>query len=73
MCRAAPAVSQQPEDCIVCFEAHRTVALLPCGHVALCARCLKKLQRQAKAAGSVLCCPLCRAEVKRHVGGLVVV
>lgn len=57
----------------MCFEARRTVALLPCGHVALCAGCFTNLKRQAKAAGSVLCCPLCRAEVKRHVGSLFVV
>jgi hypothetical protein len=72
-CRAAAAVSDQSNDCIVCFEARRSVALLPCGHVALCKRCFAHVRQQAKAAGSVPCCPLCRTEVKQHVGGLVVV
>lgn len=72
-CRAAAAVSEQSDDCIVCFEARRSVSLLPCGHVALCKKCFAHVRQQAKAAGSVPCCPLCRTEVKQHVGGLVVV
>jgi hypothetical protein len=60
-------------DCVVCLDAPRSVALLPCRHVALCDDCFAGMQRKAQLAGcGVLpCCPMCRAEVQQHVGGLI--
>jgi len=39
-------------ECCICFEAAMAVKLVPCGHVALCARCAHRLQPPK--------CPLCR-------------
>ncbi|ORC91465.1 uncharacterized protein TM35_000064700 [Trypanosoma theileri] len=38
------------ELCLVCLDAPRMYAFLPCGHVSCCAECAKPLD----------CCPLCR-------------
>lgn len=61
-------------DCVVCFDAPRSVALIPCGHVVLCGGCFANLQKQARHSkcGGLPCCPVCRTEVKKHVGGLIV-
>lgn len=61
------------QDCVVCLDAPRSVALLPCGHVVLCSSCFGQLHRQAqgKGCGGTFCCPLCRTEVQSHVGSLI--
>lgn len=42
--RNASGEGVQQQDCIVCFDAPRTMLLLPCRHVVLCAACLDKLR-----------------------------
>jgi hypothetical protein len=37
--------------CVVCFEANKEVAFVPCGHLCVCLRCGKKMDL----------CPICRA------------
>lgn len=62
-------------ECIVCQDAPRTIALKPCGHLACCTACFARLQRDASrmrgAAGGRAKCPVCRAEVKGHVAGII--
>jgi hypothetical protein len=58
-------------SCVVCEEAPRTVALLPCGHTVLCAGCLAGMLNNAEAGGTQLSCPMCRAEVMDLVRGLI--
>ena len=40
--------------CVICIDAARTHALLPCGHKCLCSECAVGQRR----------CPLCRSEVE---------
>ena len=51
--RTGPATTAVRPDCVVCLDAPRSVALLPCGHLALCGACAarKEVARQ---------CPVCR-------------
>ena len=49
--------AQAAEACCVCLGASRTVLLLPCRHLCLCAGC----------AGQVGCCPLCRGAIAARV------
>ena len=43
----------QNRKCVVCWDAPRSVALLPCGHLALCARCAERQDVRER-------CPVCR-------------
>jgi hypothetical protein len=43
----------QPADCVVCLDAPRSVALSPCGHLALCGTCAGKEEVSKQ-------CPVCR-------------
>lgn len=48
--------------CVVCFEALRTIVLVPCGHMALCKKCCEAIiVNQGKE------CPLCCQPVDYHV------
>ena len=49
-----PPTLQENEECVICFEAKRTVLLLPCKQCCLCAVCSQSATE----------CPLCRVEVK---------
>ena len=40
--------------CVICLDAHRAVAFVPCGHMCCCASC----------SGAVSECPLCRQSVR---------
>lgn len=42
-------------DCVICFDAPATYAILPCGHVVACDACI----------GNLSICPICRGERKR--------
>lgn len=50
-----PAEPGAPGECVVCMAAPKTVAVTPCGHVALCGDCADEL---SKKRGSE--CPICR-------------
>lgn len=41
-------------ECIVCFDAERTHALVPCGHLCVCKACVELILEQRGT------CPLCR-------------
>lgn len=73
LCPAGPGVAGHSE-CVVCLDARRGVALLPCGHVVLCRSCFARLHKRAQqlAGKGRLCCPVCRSEVHGHVDGLIV-
>lgn len=45
------------EVCIICLDANREVAYLPCGHFTCCIAC----------GGSMETCPVCRRDVDRTV------
>lgn len=44
------AVEEEGEPCVVCMDAEKSHAIVPCGHLALCERC----------AATVVDCPMCR-------------
>jgi len=49
--------------CVACWDNASCMALVPCGHVCLCAGCVKKLAEQ----NPQLLCPTCRVEVAQCV------
>ncbi|KAJ9471659.1 E3 ubiquitin-protein ligase SP1 [Diplonema papillatum] len=51
-------VVAEEEQCIICFEARRNIAFVPCGHWACCFACARKLRK----------CPICRKDISEHVG-----
>ena len=54
------------EECVVCFVAVRTHALLPCGHRCLCAACARDYEQggEWERVGAPPKCPMCRLPVK---------
>ncbi|UJR30815.1 hypothetical protein I4U23_018333 [Adineta vaga] len=56
-----PKLTQKPNDetilCVLCLEAERQIACLPCGHLTSCVACGHGLR----------VCPICRAPVKAFV------
>ena len=46
-----------PNECVICREQDINSLLLPCGHLAMCAECAKKVQ----------ICPMCRGEIEHVV------
>jgi hypothetical protein len=51
----------QGNECAVCYDAPRCVALLPCCHVCVCEACAERLLATAQPL-----CPMCRAPIE-HV------
>lgn len=79
-CRHNSAAEQlhQLQNCIVCLDAPRTVMLLPCKHLVLCAACSQQLQQHASrddppwvGRRSYAPCPVCRQPAKQHMGGVI--
>lgn len=54
---AADDPRDKDKDCIVCAEKQRSMALVPCGHVCLCADC----------AGPLRECPICRQAIRERI------
>jgi len=54
---AKAAVAEAGAECVVCLEAPRTTAILPCRHLCLCADCATQLCASANR------CPVCRGDV----------
>ena len=50
-----PTALHENEECIICHENKKTILLLPCKHLCLCAGCF--------ASNDMKLCPLCRKEV----------
>lgn len=48
-------------SCIVCLDSRVEAACIPCGHMAGCLACLKKIEAKSKK------CPVCRAKVDQVV------
>jgi hypothetical protein len=44
-------------ECVVCMEGEIDTKVLPCGHVAMCSACVRRLPTPKR-------CPLCRADVR---------
>jgi len=45
---------QTEEECVVCLDAKREIALVPCGHRCICSVCAEKIDKL---------CPLCKTAV----------
>jgi hypothetical protein len=43
--------------CVVCLEAEKSVALLPCRHLCMCAACTRSIMASSKQ------CPVCRTGI----------
>jgi hypothetical protein len=56
---AASAPVAEADLCVVCMDARKCVALVPCGHVCLCAGCAASF-----APGAA--CPMCRCAVRER-------
>lgn len=52
---------RQNDLCIVCFDSQVEAACIPCGHMAGCMACFKKIEAKSKK------CPVCRAKVDQVV------
>ena len=48
--------------CVVCLDRTRSHALVPCGHVCVCARCCEDLV--ADLDETRRCCPMCRTTIE---------
>lgn len=57
--------SQNPDDCIVCFNNNADTVLLPCKHMVLCGGCCDKMNFKEKSYLMLnkVHCPVCRAVV----------
>jgi hypothetical protein len=57
---AAPAPHPDSEEtmCVVCFDAPKDHAIVPCGHMCVCARCAEQLTKTRTPM-----CPVCRGPI----------
>ena len=53
--------SEDDKQCVVCCEAERSHALIPCGHLSLCEACSGMLLLGTREP----LCPLCRTPCKQ--------
>ena len=54
----------QGHTCSVCLQFEADRATIPCGHVALCTHCVRRLEAQAAPFG-LFRCPICREFVQK--------
>jgi hypothetical protein len=54
--------ADEEEACVVCLDAPRHVALIPCGHVVLCLACSRSVLASATKE-----CPMCRVGIEEAV------
>ena len=61
-----PAAVADDDACVICLEAQRTHALLPCGHHCLCAASSSEYELHAEweRVGEGPKCPMCRVPVR---------
>jgi hypothetical protein len=59
---AAPAPHPDAEEtmCVVCFDAPKDHAIVPCGHICVCEACAEKLTKTRKPT-----CPVCREPIQQ--------
>ena len=48
------------KKCAICLQGKRTIAFVPCGHVACCEPCAQALADAAAARDEDFLCPICR-------------
>ena len=48
------------KKCAICLQGKRTIAFVPCGHVACCEPCAQALADAAAARDELFRCPICR-------------
>ena len=58
---AKPAVTQESDDCVVCWAHVKDVVCVPCGHVAMCKSCSKAVVAQSGL------CPVCRVKIREII------
>jgi hypothetical protein len=58
---AAPAPHSDAEEtqCVVCFDAPKEYAIVPCGHVCVCESCAEQLTKTRTPM-----CPMCRGPIR---------
>ena len=57
---ASPAVATPAGVCVVCLEAPRTHAYVPCGHFCVCFSCAKEQTKQRRSFLAASNCPVCQ-------------
>jgi len=53
---AASAAAPVEDDCVICFDGKREVAVTPCGHVCFCKDCAVAYKKEKL-------CPTCRSPI----------
>lgn len=68
----------QLKHCVVCLDEPRSVLLLPCKHLVLCAGCMVQMQRHARQAyawgdsdNRDIKCPVCRETAAHMLPGII--
>ena len=51
---------QELKLCVVCQDRHKSVLLLPCRHLCVCAECADSRMLQQR-------CPMCRTRIQRRI------
>ena len=59
---SASAAAEEGAACVVCLDAAKDCALMPCRHLCVCAACAEDLLRAHPA-----CCPICRAAIESSI------
>jgi hypothetical protein len=52
---------QQRLNCVICFEAEKSVTLKPCFHLACCGKCAMEIQKTTNV------CPVCRVPLDGYI------
>ena len=58
---AAPAPEPEEALCVVCFDAPKDHAIVPCGHICVCEACAEQLTKARTPM-----CPVCREPIQRQ-------
>jgi hypothetical protein len=56
---SAPHTDAEETQCVVCFDAPKDHAIVPCGHQCVCARCAEQLTNTRTPT-----CPVCREPIR---------
>lgn len=48
--------------CIICESSKKQVVIVPCGHICMCLKCMKKLKDSSRPR-----CPLCRGRILEYI------
>ena len=53
---------RRESQCVICLDAKKSEAFVPCGHICVCKPCYDRLAQVSKA--SSVMCPTCRRDVR---------